>query len=112
MFSDPFEWPSTSFLTYLFSLPRDEPWYQRLSLELMAVHHASNENGGAVKFLKSRLGRQKLCWQGSCRNWVWEGTDWRVFASTEGVSIEIREGLEIERAIDAWQDFRQRVGLS
>jgi len=108
--TDRFTWDSDGVLNYAFTgAALDEQW----SRELSQMHHLSYDEGGAVKFLKARLGRQKFCWQGSSvRNWVWEGDDWRAFASTRGVSFEVRTGSTVEQAFAAWQDFKRKVGLT
>ena len=43
---------------------------------------------------------------------IWEGDNWRVFASNHhGISFEVREGLVPDAALAAWQDFRKKIGL-
>jgi hypothetical protein len=108
-----FTWDSESGLNHLFSLSRGDPRFDEWAQQWAKMRRASYDEGGAVKFLKARLGRQKFCWQGpSVRNWVWEGDDWRAFASTRGVSFELRVGLTTEQALAAWHDFMRKVGLT
>lgn len=65
-----------------------------------------------VGSLQQRLGRQAFTWNGEFRFWIWEGPDWRVFASNrQGISFEVREGSSREAGLAAWQDFRKKAGL-
>jgi len=78
--------------------------------ETMKMHNTLRPPVGS---LKERLGKQSFTWNGEYRFWVWEGVDWRVFASDkQGVSFEVREGLTSEQAFAAWSDFKRRVGIS
>lgn len=108
-----FKWDSDSFLNYLYQLPSDKrSLYQDLQTQLM-IMHACHSIDGSVDFHKKRLGKQKFCWQGSkFRYWIWEGKNWRAFASNhQGTSLEIRVGLSLDEALEAFQDYRRKVGL-
>lgn len=103
-----FAWDSTPLINIM---QWDNPVQQRMSLldESMAMHRALRP---PVESLKAKLGKQAFTWNGEYRFWIWEGTDWRVFASNiHGISFEVRCGLSKEAALAAWLDFQQKVGL-
>ena len=77
--------------------------------ECMAMHLALRP---PVDSLRAKLGKQAFTWVGEYRFWVWEGANWRVFASNiHGVSFEVRAGLTKQASFAAWLDFQQKVGL-
>ncbi len=77
--------------------------------EVMAMH---KELRPPVGSLKQRLGKQSYTWDGEYRFWIWEGENWRGFASNkQGVSFEVRCGLSKVQAFAAWDDFRKKAGL-
>lgn len=104
-----FEWASLPIINYINVMEGDGPevlmdWLKRASL-------AHSEEGG-VNFHQDRLGKQKMCWTGSNRFWVWEGKDWRIFASNKvGTSIEVKAGLTTDQAWDAFNDYLTAIGL-
>lgn len=103
-----FAWESTPLINCMIQFSDGE--LCDLQDQIMMMHKAVKP---PVEYLKSCLGRQKFTWNGEYRFWVWEGDDWRVFASNiQGTSFEVRdERLSKERVIAAWNDFRVRVGL-
>lgn len=104
-----FEWNSTPLINLMLNGKMSKRVRDRTFNETMAMHHACNP---AVKSLKEKLGRQDFTWMGSeCKNWIWEGADWRVFASELGVTFEVREGLTTRQALVAWRDFLARIGI-
>jgi len=61
---------------------------------------------------KERLGEQDYTWVGEFRFWVWETSDWRVYANNhKGTCFEVREDLTDEEAFAAWDDYLQRVDV-
>lgn len=107
-----FAWESTPLINIMqrgdSALPVS--WHMDLLDGTMAMHRALRP---PVDALKAKLGKQAFTWVGEYRFWVWEGADWRVFASNiHGVSFEVREGLGREAALEAWNDFLSRVGLN
>jgi len=43
---------------------------------------------------------------------VWEGPNWRAFAKNRyGISFEVKEGISSSKALDAWDDFKTKIGL-
>lgn len=66
---------------------------------------------GQCDFSKRAWGLRNFVGRGSSRNWVWEGKDWRTFASKEGISFEVRIGISAERILGAWEDFRKNLGI-
>lgn len=110
--SDPFKWDSTPLVNIGWQTeegldPRES---SQLLDESMAMHKALRP---PVESLKAKLGKQAFTWNGEYRFWVWEGPNWRVFASNKhGVSFEVKEGLTKQAAFAAWQDFRKKVGLA
>lgn len=79
--------------------------------EVMEMHKAAYKMK-PVEFHKYHLGKQNFCWNGAYRFWVWEGEDWRVFASNiHGTSFEVRDTFTTHQALKAWDDYRRRVML-
>lgn len=58
---------------------------------------------------KQKLGKQKYCWTGHVKNWVWESDCWRLYVSKEGASLEVLRNLTLEQAIAAWKDYYSKV---
>lgn len=105
--SDPFKWETTPIV----NITQFDSAQDRMNLldEMMSMHRTLRP---PVDSLKQRLGKQKFTWVGEYRFWVWEGADWRVFASNKhGVSFEVRATLNREQAVAAWQDFKAKAGL-
>jgi len=63
----------------------------------------------SIQFNKKKLGKQKYCWTGSVKNWVWEGEHWRDYVSSEGLAFEVLEGLNPDQAWGAWQDYLYKI---
>ena len=105
-----FEWASIPFINYVNVMGDDET--NELIHLMKEVEHAAAAEG-QVEFHKDRLGKQKCCFQGEGRFWVWEGRDWRVFASNKfgRVSVEVRAGLPARMAWTAFDAYRRAVGL-
>jgi hypothetical protein len=106
-----FEWESTPMINLIDVRVLSDTEFKTYRDQTMQMHMASNKDG-AVKFHKSRLGRQKFTWTGSARNWIWEGENWRVFASKRGTAFEVRANLTPEECFEAWKDYRKKVGLA
>jgi len=67
---------------------------------------------GSVNFHKKRLGKQNYTWNGEYRFWVWEGPNWRVYASNIcGTSFEARAHLTPTEALQALQDYFSKISL-
>lgn len=67
------------------------------------------DNLSSVQFNKKVLGKQKYCYNGSVRYWVWEFDNYRVYVSKEGVSFEVLNSLSLEEAWLAWQDYYNKI---
>ena len=63
----------------------------------------------SIKHHKKKLGKQKYCWVGFVRFWVWEGDNWRAYVSKRGVSFEVLATLNADEAWAAWQDYFNKV---
>ena len=85
-----------------------------MSDELMFVHRVSTTEGGARKFLTSRLGKQHYIkvFPGQ-KTLIWErlssGPRWRVYASKRGLAFEFELNLSPSQIIDAWEDFKKAI---
>jgi hypothetical protein len=85
-----------------------------MSDELMFVHRVSGNEGGARKFLTSRLGKQHyiVVFPGQ-KTLIWErlssGPRWRVYASKRGLAFEFELNLSPSQIIDAWEDFKKAI---
>src|ERR1700727_1372123 len=109
-----FKWESDSFFNYLGELlPTNRNLYDDIQVQ-MQLMHSSHSIDGSVQFHKRRLGKQAFCWQGSGhRFWIWEGKNWRGFANNDhGTSFEVRASLSVSEALEAFQDYRRKVGLT
>ena len=59
---------------------------------------------------KRKLGKQNYCLNiFGCRNWIWEGDNWRVYVSKEGFDFEVDQSLSIKDAMIAWQDYFEKM---
>lgn len=105
-------WESEAFINRVFKLmPVNQPLYRELQAEIMRMHRASSMLG-SVAFHKERLGDQDYTWVGEFRFWVWETSDWRVYANNhKGTCFEIREDLTDEEAFSAWKDYLTKIDL-
>jgi hypothetical protein len=105
-------WESEAFINRVFTLmPDNQPLYREIQADIMRVHRASSKLG-AVPFHKERLGNQDYTWVGEFRFWVWETTEWRVYANNhKGTCFEIRADLTDEEAFAAWNDYLTRIDL-
>lgn len=102
------DWDSTPLINYS-NTSDDRECFSELIEEFKDMHLKMRPS---VDAHKKALGKQDYCWTGEYRNWVWEGTDWRVFCNNiQGTSFEVREGLTLKRAFLAWDDYRVKVGL-
>jgi hypothetical protein len=63
----------------------------------------------SIKWHKQKLGKQKYCWKGFIKHWVWETDTWRVYVNKEGSSFEVLESLNGDQAIEAWKDYYSKV---
>ena len=64
----------------------------------------------SIQFHKQRLGKQKYCFMGLVKYWVWEGKNWRASVSKRGLSFEVLPALSIDEAWEAWQEYRSLMG--
>jgi hypothetical protein len=105
-----FEWASIPLINYVNVLDDEET--EELVHLMKEAESAANAEG-QVEFHKERLGKQIACFQVNFRWWVWEGKNWRVFASNKAkrISIEVRAGLGKKLAWQAFDSYRRQVGL-
>ncbi len=112
MKTERFSWDSTPVINIPW-MSKSEFTDEQLKLfqdECMAMHRILRP---PVQSLKTRLGKQNFTWVGEYRFWVWEGENWRVYASNaKGICFEVRETLSVDDAFKAWQDFRVKTGIS
>lgn len=102
------DWDTTPFINHVFAAGKGGCHSDVLD-QVKEMHSKMRPSVDAHKKL---LGKQDYCWNGEYRFWVWEGTDWRVFCSNiQGTSFEVREGITIERAFAAWEDYRVKTVL-
>jgi len=112
-FSDPFTWNSTPVINFVNGMEGNErnTFLDTLLKNSMAMHHAPGPKN-CVTFMKEKLGRQKLTWMGSCKQWVWEDENWRVFVNDDqGIAFEVRETLDHEQVLIAYDDFLTKIGV-
>lgn len=102
------DWDSMPLINYS-NMTDDREIMKRLLDEMTPMHQKMRPS---VDSHKRALGKQDYCWNGSQRFWVWEGANWRVFCNNvRGTSFEVREGITLEEAFAAWDDYRVKVGL-
>jgi hypothetical protein len=66
-----------------------------------------------VQKVKALLGRQDYTWMGSCRYWIWERGNWRVFVNNDkGLCFEVLPTLTVKQAIAEWEDFKKQLGVT
>lgn len=53
----------------------------------------------------SILGKQNYCIFSPRRCWVWESQNWRAYVSKRGTSFELKLGLTLKEACEAWADY-------
>ena len=64
----------------------------------------------SLEWHKEKLGKQKYCVNFAfCRSWVWEGETWRAYVNKRGVYFEVLETLTPKQAMDAWNDYYNKV---
>lgn len=104
---------STPLVNYVhkgFGAPKDIEEFRN---EIMALALVPRKTP-PVKWMKGKLGKQKYTWIGSCRYWIWEGSNdsWRVFVNnTKGICFEVNHKLNPSKAKLAWKDFIGKIGL-
>lgn len=106
-------WEGDSFLNFLFNVDggckADE--LEVIQDQLGKMHRKAHEER-PIAWHKRVLGRQNYTWNGEFRFWVWESENWRVYVSDKkGVCFEPRVGLSRLQAIEAWEDYRKKMGL-
>ena len=79
-----------------------------LADQMLLVNKRSQAKLSSKEFHKLKLGKQKYCWTGFIRHWVWEGNDWRVYVSNNGAAFEVKDGIDMVRAWAAWKDYFSR----
>lgn len=85
----------------------DDEWYNE-ALALISLHMTLQP----VEFHKHKLGQQARTWNGEFRFWIWENLDkgWVVYVSNKkGVCFEVDASFDRDLAIEAWQDYRNRM---
>jgi hypothetical protein len=81
--------------------------YLKESMDLMKLRI---EDGlSSIQRHKKILGKQKYCWTGFVKHWVWEENNWRAYVSKEGASFEVLESLTLKEAWSEWQDYYKRM---
>ena len=73
-----------------------------LYLNWMSTRESGNKS--AKVWARERLGRHSYCWTGYVRHWVWERKQWRLYASVEGLSLEVIMPLD-RPPIEVMQNF-------
>ncbi len=104
-------WVSDPLVNRINNLPSTDPRRNEIRDQMFRLMSAA---GGekSVSFLKKRLGKQDYTCLLSCRFWVWETSNWRVYANNvKGTCFEIREDLTDEEAFLAWADFIKKIDL-
>jgi len=96
----------TTPLLNLMSLPEHFKFMDRKIIEELHIRPAGISS---IEHHKQKLGKQKYCWSGFVKHWVWESDAWRVYVSSEGSSFEVLENLSPENAIVAWKDYYSKV---
>jgi len=104
-----FDWTSIPIMNYYDLLNEGE---QETILDTFKQLATLTQEEGEVEFHRNRLGKQKLCWTGEYRFWVWEGDDWRVFTSNvSGMYFEVKSSITTKQAWAAFMDYLGRVKL-
>lgn len=107
---NPFKWESTpvfNFVNYAIDETERLEFFNLISKNLFAIHNALGSQSH-LAFMKEKLGRQKFTWM---RHHVWEGENWRVYVSKEGIAFEVRETLSLQEMFVAYDDFLTKIGI-
>lgn len=81
---------------------------------LQAMRKLREQRGSTtlVDHHKAKLGKQSRTFNGEFRYWIWETGTWTVFISNfKGVGFEVPEASTKKTALDAWADYKERMGL-
>ncbi len=82
-------------------------------MEAMRVLREQRGTVTLVDYHKAKLGKQSKTFRGEFRHWIWETGSWTIFVSNfKGVSFEVPEMSTPNSAIGAWEDYKERMGLS
>lgn len=67
-----------------------------------------------VDFHKAKLGRQqRTFFNGEFRFWIWETGSWTVFVSNrKGVCFEVPEMSTKKSALEAWELYKEQMGIT
>lgn len=102
-----------AFLNYLYG-NKDKPFsitkpYSDQYIRDMMTTMMARKDMSSVQYHKHKLGKQSFCKNIFSRHWVWEGDNWRVYVSKEGVSFEVLATLSFDEAWAAYQDYYNRI---
>lgn len=91
-------WESTSIINTMNALSNNKDREELRDLATRMHLPKKRYKGTCVDRVRSVLGKQSYCWNGSQRYWVWEiGDEVRIFVSpVTGISFEVNEKLRAE----------------
>lgn len=92
-------------INFLFGNKEKSEQYLKDSMSLMFARGKLSSKD----YHKKKLGKQKYCWIGFVRHWVWESETWRVYVSKRGSAFEVLATLTEDEAWAAWQDYFSKV---
>jgi hypothetical protein len=82
-------------------------------LRAMTVIRERRGKTSLVDYHKAKLGRQQRTFNGEYRYWVWETGTWTIYVSNiKGVGFEVAEMFSKRHALEAWADYKERMGIA
>lgn len=95
----------TDITTPIINLLHNIIYYDIMNVNYAKMQKARPIGVSFLKWHKQKLGKQKYCWTGFVKHWVWEFDNWRVYVSKEGASFEVLADLSAEDALAAWDEY-------
>jgi len=83
-------------------------------MRAMQVIREGRGKTSLVDYHKAKLGRQSRTFNnGEFRFWLWETGAWTIFVSNiKGVCFEVPEMSTKTSALVAWEDYKERLGIT
>lgn len=99
---------TVSIINYFFQA--DKAYTDKYLKEYLSIGSKYRDKKMSCKdFHKLKLGKQTYCQFLSEYNHVWEYSNYRVYVSSKGMTLEVLPSLTLNEVKDAWNDYYNKM---